>query len=47
MIVTTQYVPADVEKMILGNKSDLEKFRVVSRKCGQQVMKMYNTVYNL
>ena len=49
MIVTTQNAPADVEKMILGNKSDLEYSRVVSSKCGQQVMYMYmyNTVYNL
>ena len=45
MIVTTQNAPADVEKMILGNKSDLKKSRVVSRKRGQQVMYMYNTVY--
>ena len=47
MIVTTQNAPADVEKMILGNKSDSEKSRVVSRERGQQVMYMYmyNTVY--
>ena len=44
IIVTTQYAPADVEKMILGNKSDLEKSRVVSRERGQQVMYMYNSV---
>ena len=47
MIVTTQNAPADVEKMILGNKSDSEKSRVVSRERGQQVLYMYNTVYNL
>ena len=42
MIVTTQNATAVVEKMILGNKSDSEKSRVVSRKHGQQVMYMYN-----
>ena len=46
MIVTTQNAPADVEKMILGNKSDLEKSRVVSRERGQQVMYMYNISNN-
>ena len=47
MIVTAQNAPADVEKMILGNKFDFKKSRVVSRKHGQQVMYMYmyNTVY--
>ena len=47
MIVTTQFAPADVEKMILGNKSDSKKSRVVSRERGQQVMYMYYTVYIL
>ena len=42
MIVTTQNATTDVEKMILGNKSDLEKSRVVSRGYGQEVMYMYN-----
>ena len=45
MIVTIQIAPADVEKMILGNKSDLEKSRVISRERGQQVM--YNVQYSV
>ena len=45
MIVTTQNVPADVEKMILGNKSDLEKSRVVSRERGQQVIYMHSRIF--